>query len=245
MDNKRFADYYPSVQHERDLIIGSVVSEFIKTWDRNGKVLIAGCGTGGTMLDLWQRWFNNYYGVDLNLAAIKRGQLENRLVQADINNLPFGGDTFDYAVAADVFQDYSTFDGLVDALKNVARVVKNKGQILVINPTAESYIVETRRFDCSKFPENAEAVKLGMGRKVKGIMKAIGREGEKLEFDFVDYVYRDKDLEIAFKLAGLRRMAKARPKARDDRNLPDWMGVHGWVSEIKTAPWVVYLLERD
>ena len=236
LNNERFADYYPSVQHERDLIIGSVVSEFVKTWDRKGKVLIAGYGKGGTMLDLWSRWFNNYYGVDLNMAALRRGQLENRLVQADINSLSFGGDTFDYAVAADVFQDYSTFDNLVDGLKSITRVVKNKGRILVINPTAESYTVETKRFDCSKFPENVAAVKLGMGREVKGTMKAVGQGGEKLEFDFVDHVWKDRDLEKAFKLAGLKKVAKARPKASDEAG-------RDWISETTTSPWVVYLLE--
>lgn len=243
LTDERFAEHYPVVQQERNLIAGSVLSNFTKKWDRKGKVLIPGYGRGGTMLDLWMMGFDNYYGLDLNLAALKSGRLESRVLQADINKMPFSENSFDYAVVTDVFQDFGNFDDLVNGLKNIAKAVKKGGQILVTNPTAESYEVETRRFDCSRFPENKEAVKFGMGREAKGVMKAIGQNGEKLEFDFVDHVWRDKDLEKAFKLAGMKRISKKRPKARDDANLPGHLGVHDWISETRLAPWVVYLLE--
>ena len=245
LDYEAFANNYPVMQWERGYIIDASVDRLTRTWDRQGKILIPGYGRGGTMADLRLRWFGNYFGIDLNLAALKSGRLENRLVQGDINKMPFQKDSFDYAVIEDVFQDFGSFDKLVDALKSVAAVVKNKGQILLVNPTAESYTVETKMFDCSVFPENINAARLGMGREVRGKMKTVSPGGERIEFDFIDHTWRDKDLEKAIKLAGLRRLAKERPKARDDSKLPEWLGVHDWISETKTAPWVIYLLEVD
>ena len=243
LNDERFSRYYPVVQQERRLIAGSVVSKFIEKWDRKGKVLIPGYGRGGTMMDLWMSGFDNYYGLDLNLAALKSSRLENRLVQANISKMPFPENSFDYAAITDVFQDFGNFDDLVDGLKSIAKTMKKGGQILLTNPTSESYKVETKLFDCSKFPENIKAVEFGMGREAKGRMKTVGRNGERLEFDFTDHVWRDEDLEEAFELAGLKKIFKERPLARDDTNLPNYLGVHDWISETKVPSWVVYLLE--
>lgn len=243
LDNETFAKYYPTYQYERNLILGSVVGKLVKNWNKNGKILIPGYGKGGTMLNLWSGGFNNYFGVDLNLSALRKGRVENCLLQADIKRMPFPEGTFDYAVVEDVCQDFESFDVLVDGLKSIAEVVKKKGQILLVNPTAESYLIETKRFDCARFPENIKAVKLGMGREVKGTFKTTDRKGEKLEIEFVDYVWKDRDLEKAFNKIGLKIIAKKRPTAHDDKNLPIWIGIHDWISETKTPPWVVYLLE--
>jgi len=245
LTNAGFVEYYPQIQYIRDRIIGNAVSGMIKGWDRNGKILVPGCGNGGTMIDLNMKFFpfSSIYGIDVNIDALRGTRMkENRLGLADIGEMPFLPKTFDYAVISDVIQDWDDYKVLVTRLKEIARVVKNKGQVLVTNPTAKSYLTETILFDCL-YQGNEGAVKVGMGAEVKGKLKSLDRSGKIIKHDFIDYVWRDSDLERAFLEAGLKRLRKARPKARDDSRRPEWIGVHDWISETRTAPWVVYLLE--
>lgn len=247
LSNTDFAEYYPQSQSERRRLIESPLSRLTRNWDPNGKILIPGYGLGGTMIDLFFVRLHNYFGIDLNFHALQKGISDQgifdpRVAQANIEKMPFTKSTFDYAVVSDVIQDFSSFDKLVANLTAIKSLIKDKGQIIIINPTAESYTVETETFNCAGFG-NENAVKKGMGAEVKGVLKGkintIGYQNDQeKQLPFVDHVWKEKDLEKAFKIVGLKKLAKEKPKAKGTIRTD-----HDWISETKTAPWVIYLLE--
>lgn len=236
-DEKTFNMYFRGTS-ERDYIIGHTIDELLKKWDRGSNVLIPGVGWGRNAVELWFRDFKNHYGVDLNRVALK-GNSDGRFVQVRIEALPFNKGTFQYAYISDLLQDFKDREGILIALQSIVKTMKGKGQILLTNPTAESYLVDSTLFDCNqhRFPVNKPAVEKGGGAEVSGVLKGVNfSTGWPVEVRFVDHIWKEKELERMFKDAGLRILIKKKPVAK---KIPG----HEWISETKTPPWVVYLLE--
>jgi len=99
---------------------------------KNLKILDAGCGTGSDMVFL--REYGDVVGVDISKKALgynrKRG---NKVVQGDINNLPFKDDTFDLVLAGDCI--YHQWVDDKKAIRGFYRVLK-KGGCLIVNTAA-------------------------------------------------------------------------------------------------------------
>lgn len=95
-------------------------------------ILDYGCGTGGTTKFLEK--YGQVYGVDINSTAIKFSQKRN--VNCQIikkNKIPFKKNTFDLVVLLDVIY-HKSFNTNLD-LKEIKRVLKPNGILLVTNPT--------------------------------------------------------------------------------------------------------------
>ena len=102
--------------------------------DRAGlRILDAGCGTGGTTIEL-QR-FGEVVGVDLAWAALEpaRGRGLRRLTRASIESLPFGTASFDVATSFEVVYHLGVASD-VAALKEIRRVLKPGGLFLLRVP---------------------------------------------------------------------------------------------------------------
>ncbi|HEV7665217.1 MAG TPA: class I SAM-dependent methyltransferase [Chloroflexota bacterium] len=97
------------------------------------RVLDAGCGTGGTTVEL--RRFGHVVGVDLAWEAI--GPAASRglqaLAQASIERLPFGSATFDVATSFEVVYHLGVASD-VAALTEIRRVLKPGGVFLLRVP---------------------------------------------------------------------------------------------------------------
>lgn len=94
-------------------------------------ILDAGCGTGHLLQQL--RTLGHAEGVDISDEALdfcrKRG-LDN-VRKADVNDLPFAGDTFDMVTALDVIEH---LDDDVGALREFRRVLKPGGRAFIFVP---------------------------------------------------------------------------------------------------------------
>ena len=94
-------------------------------------ILDAGCGTGHLLQQL--RTLGHAEGVDISDEALdfcrKRG-LDN-VRKADVNDLPFAGDTFDMVTALDVIEH---LDDDVGALREFRRVLKPGGSVFIFVP---------------------------------------------------------------------------------------------------------------
>ena len=100
---------------------------------RGLRILDAGCGTGGTTIEL--RRFGDVVGVDLAWEALEpaRDRGLHALARASIERLPFGSGTFDVATSFEVVYHLGvTNDGV--ALAEIHRVLKPGGVFLLRVP---------------------------------------------------------------------------------------------------------------
>lgn len=93
-------------------------------------VLDAGCGTGANLVFL-SNLFPRTFGCDLAEEAValctNRGL--KRVLVADVNRLPFRGDTFDCILSSDVFESSEVDERL--AISELARVTRTGGRIIL------------------------------------------------------------------------------------------------------------------
>lgn len=101
----------------------------------NLKILDLGCGTGELLLSL-SRQKNNHqlYGVDVSPAMVasarKKLPPEVMVQEADVHDLPFSNNTFDYVLSTEAFHHYYDQG---KALQEMKRVAKKSGRIIVVD----------------------------------------------------------------------------------------------------------------
>src|SRR5438309_3910201 len=100
---------------------------------RGLRILDAGCGTGGTTVEL--RRFGDVVGVDLAWEALEpaSGRGLRELARASIEQLPFGGATFDVVTSFEVVYHLGVASDM-SALTELRRVLKPAGLLLLRVP---------------------------------------------------------------------------------------------------------------
>jgi SAM-dependent methyltransferase len=100
---------------------------------RGLRILDAGCGTGGTTVQL--RRFGEVVGVDLAWEALEpaRGRGLNRLARGSVEQLPFRDGAFDAATSFEVVYHLGVANDAL-ALKEIRRVLKPGGLFLLRVP---------------------------------------------------------------------------------------------------------------
>jgi ubiquinone/menaquinone biosynthesis C-methylase UbiE len=115
------------------------------TLDRSSVVLEVGCASGYVACGLAPRVYK-YTGVDLSVAVLavaRRMELTNsEFINADGEALPFEGDSFDAAFANDVVLNFPKFENCVPLIREMLRVVKPGGRVMVGAVTDKSKAVE-------------------------------------------------------------------------------------------------------
>ena len=106
-----------------------------------GRVLDAGCGTGGFLAVLHRnRPDLTSYGIEWDPAAAARAQFKSsaRIARGSVNDLPFADGVFDAVVSADVLCHAAVDPG--QALSELNRVLKPNGR-LVLNLPAYQWML--------------------------------------------------------------------------------------------------------
>jgi SAM-dependent methyltransferase len=105
--------------------------------ERRLDLLDAGCGTGG-MLSALAR-YGTATGLDLSQAALRfaRERDHGALTRGSVAELPFTDDSFDLVTSFDVLYHLGVSDD-VEALREIARVIRPGGTLLVRVPAYES-----------------------------------------------------------------------------------------------------------
>ncbi|MGQ0553117.1 MAG: methyltransferase domain-containing protein [Planctomycetota bacterium] len=105
-----------------------------------GRVLDAGCGAGRLLGPLASAGLRPF-GSDLSLAMLAQSQervrtagAEARLLQADIERLPFAAESFDTLLSITVLEHFPGYAGI---LSEYARVLRPGGTLLFEMPNAE------------------------------------------------------------------------------------------------------------
>ena len=99
----------------------------------NLKLLDAGCGTGGTTVDL--RRFGEVVGIDLAWEALEpaRGRGLKQLARSSIESLPFASGSFDVVTSFEVVYHLGVAND-VCAFQEIRRVLKRDGIFLLRVP---------------------------------------------------------------------------------------------------------------
>lgn len=116
----------------RNKIILNMLNRVYGPSSKSPVILDIGCSTGIIVKDLSSGGFN-VFGVDNEDEALKCCidlGLNDRVIKADIYNLPFSSGSFDCVTAFDVLEH---LDDLA-ALRQVKRVLKPDGRVLLICP---------------------------------------------------------------------------------------------------------------
>ncbi len=109
--------------------------QFIHPYNEKPKLLDVGCGIGRHIFYSHRMGLDSY-GVDLSNEAITVARqwgrnlnvsdVENKIIQGDIRNMPWENGSFDYAVSHGVF-DSTYFNIARAAFTETARILKNGG----------------------------------------------------------------------------------------------------------------------
>ena len=126
----------------------------LKSHDRNSRILDAGCGDGRFTMLLLEMGFTKIYALDTNLNSLLEldRQLSEEgatdrvvLVHASVSDLPFQNEYFDAVLSIGVL--YYLNEGYEDALKEVARVMRQDALLLETEPDLEGCAVKALVFD--------------------------------------------------------------------------------------------------
>jgi len=108
-----------------------------------GKLVDIGAGYG-RLLQLYSMFKLEVTAVDPSIAAsimLRRSNIK-RVVKGRAENLPFDDSTFDVSVSTWVIHDLSV-EQRMKAFKEIKRVTRNGGSIVVIDPEVEGYSMDT------------------------------------------------------------------------------------------------------
>lgn len=101
------------------------------------KLLDLGCGTGGMLKYLRERFKNiDAFGLDYYALALDFAKRRNipRLLQGDVKKMPFAEQTFDFIICLDVLYTKEAYPGFQNTLNDVRRLLKNDGMFILQLP---------------------------------------------------------------------------------------------------------------
>lgn len=106
--------------------------DFIKTMPENSLILDLGCGSGRHCKMIIQL-NNKVIGIDISkkLLRIAKRNKKAMLVRGDIVNIPIKDDTFDAVIFIATLHHMNTEKDRIESLKELKRILKNKGNALI------------------------------------------------------------------------------------------------------------------
>jgi len=203
---------------------------------RGRKSIDFGCGTGRSTRFLRQLGFE-VTGVDISEDMIRKAREldpsgDYHLIPGD-NMAAFPSGAYDLVFAAFTFDNIGgknggkNDDSKLRILRDLGRLLNRDGKLVLIVSRPEIYLHEWSSFSTKNFPENQRAKS---GDKVR-IIVTDHADPRPVE----DILWTDESYRKVFEEAGLRLLQKYEPLAREDEP-------YSWVSELKIAPWAVYVL---
>ena len=107
------------------------VKKFNKLINPNSKILDAGCGNGKNMI-YFKKNGHTVKGIDFSNSLLKICKSKDLdVISSDIRNLPFENNTFDNTISIAVIHHLSTNEDRIKAIKELLRVTKKDGNILI------------------------------------------------------------------------------------------------------------------
>jgi len=165
---------------------------FFKTITKNSKILDIGCGNG--------RSFNDILNITKNITGLdkEKGALEDakanfkkypeiKFVLADVRNIPFVDNYFDFVICIGTFANFGDYK--IKALEEMKRVINKAGFIII-----------------SVYSEDAFEERMKLYKRIKASIKEI--KGTTIIFDEEDEAYNKSEQFSKDELTNLFKKAK-------------------------------------
>lgn len=228
-DYEKFAKEYANLEIKDSFYLAyRDIPELIKRHAKGKKALDFGCGGGRSTRFLKKLGFE-VIGVDISEDMIQQAKIRDltgEYLQIKNAGLPFESSRFDLIFVSIVFMEIESKEKMIKILKEMKRVLKKDGFIVVITGTAESYTDNWASFICD-FPENKN---LKSGDKAKLIVRGT-------EIVLYDYVWFEEDYSEVFEVAGLKLVEALKP-------LPQGDEPYKWYAEKRKPHWMIYALKK-
>jgi len=195
-----------------------------------------GCGTG-ILTTYIQQFGLNVLGADISQSMLD--EAKKNLTGIDLvkinhiengkNKLPFQSNSFDLVFSSFVLLEFGQESEIINVLKELRRVLKKDGQLIIVLTSEEVYKYKKNSFVASRtnFPENESLVS---GSKVKLQLSS-------LSYPFEDYFWSTDDYFRFMKSAGFKNILTHYPLGtKEDENI---LSIK-WQSETHTSPIVIY-----
>ncbi len=201
----------------------------IKKYVKGKRTLDYGCGAGRSTrflksLDL------DVIGVDISEKFLEMCKDDASIHYCRIENgkLPFVDNSYDFVFSSLVFLAIPTKRAIHAALREIHRVLKETGILMIVTGTEKLHSPEMQwlSYD-TKFPENQ---KLTTGKMVKFFIK-------NANVTFYDYFWSNKDYLGLFGKCGFEVLEMHLPLGTKQDN-------HPWLSERQNAPFITYILKK-
>lgn len=180
-----------------------------------------GCGAGRSTRFLRRFGIADVLGVDTSekmLAQASKVELAGTRYQiVDEYSLPFDDNAFDLGFSGIVFPEFSSDEAVVKSIKELARVTKHSGTVIILTCDMAAYVTSADGFECLLGADRIQRLTDG-----DPIPTRVVSTGE----IFNDYYWSDDFFRASFKTAGLQTIEFIRPVASAEqreacRNLSD------------------------
>jgi len=153
------------------------------------------CGTGEVIYRLAGKYPSvNFFGVDFTEAMVEVAAQKNygfgnvKIIKADAAKLPFNDKTFDFILSSDALHHFSEPEL---AIKEMNRVVKDKGFLLIVDPSADGKIKRLMINFFGKLLETAD--RYYSQKDIETLLKKSGFEVEsEFTYYFNNFVFAKK-----------------------------------------------------
>lgn len=206
--------------------------EIISSHVTGKKAIDFGCGTGRSTRFLKKLGFD-VTGIDIsqdmmNMARHKDPDGDYQLVSnGQYSHL--GINKYDLVQSIFTFDNIPGWENRANILKGLRDLLTSDGKIICLDSTPELYINEWASFSTRDFPENWSAK---TGDIVRDIMLDV-EDRRPVE----DIFWTEEDYHLLFEKSGLVAEATYKPLGKADEPFK-------WMSELHTAPWMIFVLSR-
>lgn len=196
------------------------------------KAIDFGCGTGRSTRFLKKQGFD-VVGIDISPEMLNKARSfdpEGSYEQiTDGNYNLFDDGSFDLIQSIFTFDNIPILSNRINILSSLSAKLKNSGKIIMLDSTPEIYFNEWASFSTTDFPENKNAKD---GEKVKIIMTDV-MDARPVE----DIIWSHDHYEDLFEQCNLEIEEMYKPLGKPEEQC-------AWKSELKIAPWVIYVLKK-
>jgi|TARA_B100002003_G_C14113357_1_gene535481 methionine biosynthesis protein MetW len=148
-ENKRYSTGSDNpIDYEEEFLL-SILSR-----SKGTKLLDVGCGVGTIAVEIQKRGFD-VHGIDFSSVAIEKSRkkgINAVMCNLDEGGIPFDDNSFDIVWAGDIVEH--VFDPIF-LLKEILRVVKNQGKILITTPNDVHLFRRLYLFITGESPQSA------------------------------------------------------------------------------------------